>query len=520
MSRVTKIPATLNRFTAAPIDVPAKRKVAAYARVSTDREEQLTSYSAQVGYYTDYIQRREDWEFVKVYADEGISGCSTKRREGFCQMVEDALAGKIGLIITKSVSRFARNTVDSLTTIRRLKENGVECYFEKENIWTFDSKGELLLTIMSSLAQEESRSISEAVIWGHRRRFEEGKVSVAYSHFLGYDKGADGKFAINEEQAKTVRLIYHLFLEGKTPHGIAKELTARKLPTPCGNVLWHPSTVKSILTNEKYKGDALLQKRYTESFLTKKLKVNQGEVPQYYVEDDHTAIIPPEVFDTVQREMASRKSGTGRYSGVDKLSTKIKCGQCGGSYGPKVWHSTDKYRRVVYQCRHKYERGCTTPHLGEQQIKSLFVAAVNQLVTEKDEIIGNIELVRDTLCDTSELESKAQVISDELTALTVLLENCIAENARYAQDQAEYQKRYDGITAKYEQAKQQLDETQRSIADRKGEREVLAGFVEALRGQGLITEFDERLWESLLESAVVYEGKAGVQFVFKDGTIK
>jgi len=175
---------------------------------------------------------------------------------------------------------------------------------------------------------------------------------------------------------------------------------------------------------------------------------------------------------------------------------------------------------VVYQCRHKYERGCTTPHLGEQQIKSLFVAAVNQLVSEKDEIISNIELVRDALCDTSELERKAQAISDELTALTALLENCIAENTQYAQDQAEYQKRYDGITAKYDQAKQQLDETQRSIADRKNRHEVLAVFAEALRGQELITEFDERLWESLLESAVVYGDKTGVQFVFKDGTIK
>ena len=178
MSRVTKIPATINRFTAAPIDTPAKRRVAAYARVSTDSEEQLTSYNAQANYYTDYIKSREDWEFVSVYTDEGISGCSAKKREGFCRMVEDALAGKIGLIITKSVSPFARNTVDSLTTIRQLKDNGVECYFEKENIWTFDSKGELLLTIMSSLAQEESRSISENVIWGHRRRFADGKVTV------------------------------------------------------------------------------------------------------------------------------------------------------------------------------------------------------------------------------------------------------------------------------------------------------------------------------------------------------
>ena len=200
--------------------------MAAYARVSTDHEEQQSSYEAQVDYYTNYINVREDWEFVSVYADEGITGCNTKKRDGFNKMVEDALSGAIDLIITKSVSRFARNTVDSLTTIRKLKENRVECYFEKENIWTFDGKGELLLTIMSSLAQEESRSISENCTWGQRKRFADGKVTVPFKRFLGYDRGEDGNLVINEEQAETVRRIYGLFLQGRSPHAIAKLLTA------------------------------------------------------------------------------------------------------------------------------------------------------------------------------------------------------------------------------------------------------------------------------------------------------
>ena len=178
-----------------------------YARVSTDSDEQFTSYEAQVDYYTRYIQSHPEWEFVKVYTDEGISGTDTRHREGFNEMIEDALAGKIDLIVTKSVSRFARNTVDSLVTIRKLKEHGCECYFEKENIFTFDGKGELLITIMSSLAQEESRSISENVTWGHRKRMADGKVSIAYSTFLGYDKGPDGNLVVNREQAKIVRLM-------------------------------------------------------------------------------------------------------------------------------------------------------------------------------------------------------------------------------------------------------------------------------------------------------------------------
>ena len=271
---VTTIPATLSRFTAAPINSTKKRRVAAYARVSTDNEEQLTSYEAQVDYYTNYIQGRDDWEFAGVYTDEGITGTNTKKREGFKSMVADALAGKIDLIITKSVSRFARNTVDSLTTIRSLKEHNVECYFEKENIWTFDGKGELLLTIMSSLAQEESRSISENCTWGQRKRFADGKVTVPFKRFLGYDMGPDHNLVVNPEQAKLVKRIYGMFLQGQSPFQIARTLTEEGIPSPGGKDHWNPSNIKSILTNEKYKGDALLQKSFTVDFLTKKKKAN------------------------------------------------------------------------------------------------------------------------------------------------------------------------------------------------------------------------------------------------------
>ena len=224
---VTTIPATISKYTAVPIDSRAKRKVAGYARVSTDHEDQISSYAAQVDYYTNYIQGRDDWEFAGMYTDEGITATNTKKREGFRKMVADALAGKIQLIITKSVSRFARNTVDSLATIRKLKENGVEVYFEKESIWTFDAKGELLITIMSSLAQEEARSISENTTWGHRKRFADGKVSVPFKHFLGYDRGEDGNLIINPEQAQTVRLIYKMFLVCHRPLAGGKE-AARK----------------------------------------------------------------------------------------------------------------------------------------------------------------------------------------------------------------------------------------------------------------------------------------------------
>ena len=352
--QVRTIPATRTRFTAQPVAQQQKRRVAAYARVSTDSDEQFTSYEAQIDYYTNYIKSRDDWEFVEVYTDEGITGTSTKHREGFKRMIADALDGKIDLIVTKSVSRFARNTVDSLTTIRQLKEKGIECYFEKENIWTFDGKGELLITIMSSLAQEESRSISENCTWGQRKRMQDGKVTVPFSRFLGYDRGPDGKLVVNHEQAEIVRRIFSMFLQGATPHGIAAALTAEGIKTPAGKEKWSQGTVRAILGNEKYKGDALLQKCFTEDFLTKRQIRNVGQLPQYYVSGDHEAIIEPDVFDMVQRELAKRKPGANRHSGVKVFSSTVYCGECGGMYGSKVWHSNSQYRRVIWRCNQKY----------------------------------------------------------------------------------------------------------------------------------------------------------------------
>ncbi len=230
--QVRKIPVTRTMARIQPII--ARKNVAAYARVSTDRDEQQTSYETQVSYYENMIRERADWNFVNVYTDEGISGTSTAHREGFKQMIQDALDHKIDLIITKSVSRFARNTVDSLTTIRELKEHGVEVYFEKENIWTFDGKGELLLTIMSSLVQEESRSISENVKWGVRKKYEEGSYRIPYGNLMGYTRAEDGGVKIVEEEAKIVRLIFKMFLEGSTYTDIKNYLESQHIKTKFG----------------------------------------------------------------------------------------------------------------------------------------------------------------------------------------------------------------------------------------------------------------------------------------------
>ena len=517
MRNVTVIPASIHRFSEVPLASAEKRKVAAYARVSTDNEDQKTSYAAQVDYYTNYIQSRSDWEFAGMYSDEGVTGTSMKKREGFTRMVQDALDGKIQLIVTKSVSRFARNTVDSLTTIRKLKENGIEVYFEKEAIWTFQARGEILLTILSSLSQEEARSISENVTWGLRKRFADGKFSVGYSRFLGYDKGEDGNLAINEEQAKIVRLIFQLFLEGMTACKIAKELTARHILTVTGKERWNAKTIQGILLNEKYTGCARIQKTFTPDFLTKKAVKNCGQVPSYFVEQSHPAIIDPAVFEMVQREMERRTREGGRYSGVSIFSGKIRCGECGGSFGAKVWHSTDKYRRTIYRCNNKYDgQKCQTPHVTEEEIKTAFVKAFNQLVTERDEIIANARLIKQTLCDTTVLTEEKVKLQQELAVLVEMTENCVRQNARIAQNQEEYQKRYEGIVVRYDAAKARFDEVTEAISAKEVQSERLAEFIKRLKAQTEpMAVFDSQLWASMAECVTV--GK-GMTVVFRDGT--
>ena len=517
---VTVIPPTITRLQNNVLRMHVKKRVAAYARVSTNDEEQQTSYEAQIDYYTQHIKANGDWEFVEVYTDEGISGTNTKKRDGFRRMVQDALDGKIDLILTKSVSRFARNTVDTLTTVRQLKEKGVEVYFEKENIYTLDSKGELLITIMSSLAQEESRSISENVTWGQRKRFADGKVNMPYKRFLGYAKGEDGTPKIVESEAEIVRLIYKLFLQGKTQNFIARYLTAKGIPTPGKKKKWNVSTVLSILQNEKYKGDAVLQKRFTVDFLTKTTKVNEGEVPQYYVENSHPAIIEPEVFDMVQAEIKRRKPIGRQQSGVGCFSGKIICGECGGFYGSKVWHSTSKYRRTVWQCNNKFknETHCKTPHLSEEVLQRIFVEAFNRVIEDKDRIIGDFDAIIEVLTDISSLDKESTKLRDECAVVMELIRKCVEENAHSATDQSEYQERYNELVDRYETAKRRLD----AIADEKqaraAKRESISRFLTDLkRLDGLLAEFDEELWYATVDTMTVrLECEAIV--TFKNGT--
>ena len=394
---ITVIPAKTNRSSLAENLEPKKKRVAAYCRVSTDQEEQLSSYEAQVNYYTNYIEKHPDYEFAGIYADEGISGTTTKKREQFNRMIEDCKAGKIDMIITKSISRFARNTLDCLNFVRQLKDLGIGVTFEKEAIFTLDSKGEVLLSILSSLAQDESRSISENSTWGIRRRFEQGKLHVNHTKFLGYDKDKNGNLVVNEKQAKIVRRIYKEFLDGKGANRIARDLELGGVANWNGKAKWYEGSIRKMLTNEKYKGDALLQKTYTVDFLSKKRADNNGEVPQYYVEDSHPAIIDKEMWEAVQLEMERRRNFALQY-GIQKLeyattsnpfAGRVICGSCGQVFGRKVWNSTDdRLRRIVWRCNGKYvvkgEKGCESRHIDDEVLYQAFVDVFNAMIENRD----------------------------------------------------------------------------------------------------------------------------------------
>lgn len=522
MPQITVIPATVNLHTHLPKYENHRRKVAAYARVSTEQDEQTSSYEAQVDYYTKYIKGNSEWEFVSVYTDEGISGTNTKKRKGFNDMITDALDGKIDLILTKSVSRFARNTVDSLVTIRRLKEAGCEVYFEKENIYTFDGKGEVLLTIMASLAQEESRSISENVTWGKRKSAADGKVYVGYSHFLGYEKGdvKGGPMRINPEQAELVKRIYRDFMKGKTPFTIASEFTAENIPTPAGKKKWRTTTVENILTNEKYKGCARLQKTYTVDFLSKTIKINEGEVPQYYVEDSHEAIIPPDEWEAVQIEIARRKTLGRHYSGNSVFASKLICADCGGYYGPKVWNSTSSiYRRTVWQCNSKFkgETKCCTPHITEEAVKEKFVAAFNEVFKIKNELLANLYEIRNRYTNVAVIEDEQTAVLGEIEVVAELTRRSIEENARTEQDQQAFSLRYAGFEKRYEELKKKYELLNKKKESLLAKGQIISSYISALKLRNRpLEEFDERLWQLTLETAKVrQDGK--VVFTFLDG---
>lgn len=340
-------------------------RVAAYCRVSTDSEDQLESYKAQVAYYTDAIAKNPKWRMVDIYADEGITGTSDRKRDNFMRMIRDCNKGKIDLILTKSVARFARNTVDSLKYVRQLKAKGVGVYFEEQCLDSLKADSEMFIGIHSVLAQAESENISANVRWGIRQRMKTGTYAFRYN-ILGYRKGADGEPEIIPEEAEIIRTIYRLYMEGNSLDQIKKYLEEQGYITKTGKKEWSKNHIKDILMNERYCGDMLLQKTFTENCITKKVKKNRGEMEKYLITNNHPAIIERDEFKSVQRELARRgnirktsdKALTeqGKYSGKFALTDLLICGECGSPYRRKTW-SRNGVKRIVWRCFNRIEHG-------------------------------------------------------------------------------------------------------------------------------------------------------------------
>lgn len=375
-------------------------RVAAYCRVSTDDEEQKTSYEAQIGYYTEKINQNPEWQMAGIFADEGISGTQAKKRPEFLKMIRLCRQRKIDIILTKSLSRFARNTVDSLGYIRELRALGIAVISEKENINTLTAESEMLITIMSCFAQAESESISKNVSWGVRQSFKNGNVPMQYARLLGYRKGHDGNAEIIPEEAEVVKEIYRCYLDGMSMNLIADRLNEKGLTTKGGSSPYRKTVVQRILTNEKYTGDALLQKTYVTDCITKKTRKNNGELPMYLVKNHHEPIISRTDFNRVQEEMARRsakrtiadkltKTGQGKYSAKYALSELLICGECGEHYRRVTW-TAKGFKEIKWRCVSRIQYGkkkChSSPTVDEQALHRAIVSAVNEFCTVKDDV--------------------------------------------------------------------------------------------------------------------------------------
>lgn len=511
MANVTMIPAKTRRGNIEKEEKP-KLRVAAYCRVSTDTDEQATSYEAQVEHYTEYIMKNTEWEFAGIYADDGISGTNTKKREEFNRMITDCMDGKVDMIITKSISRFARNTLDCLQYIRKLKDKGIPVFFEKENINTMDAKGELLLTIMASLAQQESQSLSQNVKLGIQFRYQAGKVQVNHNRFLGYTKDKNGNLVIEESEAMVIKRIFREYLEGSSLQEICDGLMQSGILTGAGKERWIPSTVHKILTNEKYIGDALLQKTVTTDFLEKKRVANNGISPQYYVEDNHEPIIPRDIYMRVQEEMIRRanlRSGDEHqkkriYSSKYALSSICVCEKCGDIYRRVAWNNRGKHS-TVWRCCTRMDSGlnvCDAPTINETVLQKAVMTAINEVLGKKSTVIDSLKAILDKGISTEE-DDRIHEIDEKM----VNIQKELVSRATAKQN-------YDDLSDEIFRLREEKQKLMAKQAEDSGKRIMREELITYLDEQsGLLEEYNDSLVRKLIERIVIHEdGTFTVEF--------
>lgn len=502
-------------------------RVAAYCRVSTDDEEQKTSYEAQIGYYTEKINQNPEWQMAGIFADEGISGTQAQKRPEFLKMIRLCRQRKIDIILTKSLSRFARNTVDSLGYIRELRALGIAVISEKENINTLTAESEMLITIMSCFAQAESESISKNVSWGVRQSFKNGNVPMQYARLLGYRKGHDGNAEIIPEEAEVVKEIYRCYLDGMSMNLIADRLNEKGLTTKGGSSPYRKMVVQRILTNEKYTGDALLQKTYVTDCITKKMRKNNGELPMYLVKNHHEPIISRSDFNRVQEEMARRsakraiadkltKTGQGKYSAKYALTELLICGECGEHYRRVTW-TAKGFKEIKWRCVSRIQYGkkkChSSPTVDEQALHRAIVSAINEFCEVKDDVA---KALRESIIEALDPNQNGSVQAaqqridelarnmDELIKLATVpetAENAMSDIAKFSEEMKMLREFIEIEKAKQTEVKHSSNE--------------LSNVLQRLEKEDFtLTEYDDIVTRQLIEQITV-ESKDTITVTFK-----
>lgn len=508
-------------------------RVAAYCRVSTDQEEQLTSYEAQVAYYTDKIMANPEWTMAGIFADEGITGTSAKKRPEFLRMIRLCKRGKIDLILTKSISRFARNTVDCLNYIRELKELGIPVIFEKENINTMKADSEIIITMLGGFAQAESESISQNVRWGKRQSFKSGKVAFQYSRIYGYERGENNRPRIVPEQAEVVKRIFESYLAGMSVASIKLMLEAEGIPAAGGKPKWSEGALQYLLRNEKYCGDALLQKTYIENCISKKMKKNNGELPKYLVKDHHEAIISRSLFELVQAEIARRagkrkvsdktsKTQQSKYSSRYALTELLVCGNCGSAYRRVTWAKRGK-KKVVWRCISRLDYGTkyckNSPTIEEEALHTAVLAAFNAVMSNREQLIdvlkSNLEII---LSEKSGNDINPILLESRIRELQKAMMELVAVSAK-AGNPASYEEKFKEISEEIQSLQKTLE---RHKAQQNGPDTItlqMMNICNALRDAPFeCTEYKDSVVRQMIDTIKVMSADT-LRIIFKGGYV-
>ena len=511
-------------------------RVAAYCRVSTDTEDQLNSYKSQVKYYTELIKSKPEWSLAGIYADEAITGTQVKKREDFQRLINDCMNGDVDMVITKSISRFARNTLDTLKYVRMLKDKGVAVFFEEENINTLTMDGELLLVILSSVAQQEVENISANVKKGLKMKMQRGEL-VGFQGCLGYDYNpADKTITINEEEAAVVRYIFQRYTEGAGGSVIAKELENLGYKTKRGSPKWADSTVIGIIKNEKYKGDILLGKTFTVDPISKRRLYNFGEEDQFYIREHHEPIISEEVFEAAQEILRRRAKPRSlnvdgkreKFSRKYAFSCMIECGFCGGTLTRRSWHSSSQYNKAIWQCVVSTKKGkkfCPeSKGVDERTIERAFVESYRLLCQNNKDVLDEFMKRTEEALSESNAGKRLAKAEKDIHALEVKKNKLVDMRLEDTIDKETYDRKYLDLSSQIEQLQKECESLQDAAETESTMRKRVATFRQTLEQNEVLDTFDRHIFESIVEKVIVggYDSNGNkdpymIVFVYKTG---